>query len=77
MKGGCDCNTMWIETLKRPKEVKEKKQKPLDVEKIFDHTYKEGGKVKKGKKEKQTAKEALYLSLNKDLKNNFKLIRPN
>lgn len=76
----CDCecksNTMWMETLKYPKQVKEKKQKKFDADKIFDHTFKEGGKVKKAKKEKSTAKDMLYQSLNKDLKNNFKRINP-
>jgi len=59
----------WLDTLKSVKAVKEGKDKPIKEKEIFDFSYKKGGKVKKSKKKKNTTKDYLYQSLNRDIKN--------
>jgi len=59
----------WMDTLKSVKAIKEGKDKPIKEKEIFDFSFKKGGTVKKSRKKKETTKDYLYKSLNRDIKN--------
>ena len=59
------------------KKKNDENEKPLDVESIFDHTFKEGKPIKIAKKKtKKTAKELMGLSICRDFNKSKDKIHP-
>lgn len=62
---------MWIEeNIPQLKKLRDKQEQKMDIEKIFDHKFKEGKKVRMAPREKKkTAKQLMGMSINRDFKN--------
>ena len=55
-------NSHFIMELKHVKDQVEKKKKKLDTDSLFDYNFKEGGKVKMGKRVKTEKENKLHMS---------------
>ena len=56
-------NSQFVMELKHVKNQVEKKKKKLDTESLFDYNFKEGGKVKMGKKVKKERENRMDMSV--------------